>query len=85
MIKIFLIVIEILLSIPTGYLLAWLCKDELIKGRKWFKIILFFSLFILIIMLIIGNYPIFFTMIFFIIMTLICLWKSYDRKWTKID
>lgn len=30
-------IILLLLAIPTGFILAWLAKEELREGRKWFK------------------------------------------------
>ena len=32
-------IILLIVAIPVGYLLAWLGKDELVDGRKWFRII----------------------------------------------
>ena len=34
----------LVLAIPTGFILAWLTKEELADGRKWFRILLFVSL-----------------------------------------
>jgi len=42
MIEIFLI----FLAIPTGFILAWLAKDELRAGREWFWALLFISAFL---------------------------------------
>ena len=83
MIKEMLIAIVILLGIPTGYLVAWLCRDELVEGRNWFKAIIFVAILIGIVMAIIGEYIILWTMLFIIIVTFVSLLKSRDRKWTK--
>ena len=32
--------IILLAAIPVGYLIAYLAKDELIQGRKWFRILI---------------------------------------------
>ena len=29
----------LILSIPAGLLISWLARDELIAGKKWFKIL----------------------------------------------
>jgi hypothetical protein len=83
MIKEILVAAIILLSIPTGYLIAWLCRDELIVGRKWFRTLIIIALISGIIFLIYGNYIIVFTLLFMLIVTLISLIKSFDRKWTS--
>jgi len=36
--------IILLLGIPVGLLIAWMCKDELISGRKWFRMLVILSL-----------------------------------------
>ena len=37
-------IILLLLAIPVGYLIAWLCKDELVKFRKYFRILIIVSI-----------------------------------------
>ena len=76
-------IIVLILAIPVGYLLAWMARDELISGRKWFKIIILLSLILSIIFLILKEIVIFFTLIFILIVTLISFIKSSDRKWTR--
>ena len=83
MIKEMLIAIVILLGIPIGYLVAWLCRDELVEGRNWFKVIIFVAILIGIVMAIIGEDVILWTMLFITIVTFVSLLKSRDRKWTK--
>ena len=29
----------LILAIPAGLLISWLAKDELIAGKKWFKVL----------------------------------------------
>ena len=39
MIKAALIILVLASAFPVGWLLAYLCRDELVSGRKWFKMI----------------------------------------------
>jgi len=32
-------VILLILAIPAGFIIAWMAKDELKQGKKWFKLI----------------------------------------------
>jgi len=79
MIKELLLAIVLLLGIPAGYLLAWLCKEELVLGRKWFLVILVLSL-------VSGVVFLFFNLIssltsfFIVIISLISLILSYNKK-----
>ena len=41
---IFFIVLILLTAIPAGLLVAWLTKEELRAGKKWFKMIIALSL-----------------------------------------
>lgn len=36
--------ILLVLAIPVGYLISWMCEDELVSGRKWFRLIVIFSI-----------------------------------------
>ena len=33
-------IIILVLAFPIGYLIAWMARDELIAGRKWFLILM---------------------------------------------
>jgi ABC-type Fe3+ transport system permease subunit len=79
----FLIIALIILAFPVGLLIAWMAKDELKDGRKWFKALIIVSAIIGTILLIIKRYVESLTLLFIIIFTGISLWKSYDKKWTK--
>jgi len=41
-IKIILSVLVMLTAVPAGLFLAWLCKDELVKCRKYFIAMIYF-------------------------------------------
>lgn len=73
----------LLLAIPIGYLITWLAKDELILGRKWFKLIILTSIILGIFYYFIGNSTMMLTNLFIAILSVVSLMKSYDKKWTK--
>ena len=39
----FIELLVLLLGVPVGLLLAWLCRDELVAGRKWLRAVLVVS------------------------------------------
>ena len=49
--QILLTILVLVLAFPAGYLLAYLCKDELIDGRKWFKLLALLSTLLVIVFL----------------------------------
>ena len=75
--------IILVLAFPIGYLLAYLTRDELKQGRKWFKLIILISAAGSIIFLW-SNLTISLTLAFISIATIICLIKSYDKKFVKV-
>ena len=75
-------ILILILAIPTGYLLAWLTKDELIQGRKWFKLIVLLSS-VSAIIFVFYNLTIALALAFISIVTIISLIKSYDKKFVK--
>jgi len=71
----------LLLGIPAGYLLAWLCRDELVDGRKWFKILSWISFILVILFLLIyRDVAVILTLVYICIISLISLYKSYDKR-----
>lgn len=83
MIKEMLVVVLILLSIPAGYWIAWLCRDELIMGRRWFKAIVILSVLLGLMFLFYNRIEIALMMLFVLIVSFISYKKSFDKKWTK--
>lgn len=83
MLKEIVLVAIILLSVPIGYLIAYLCRDELVVGRKWFRAIAIVSILLLIYFAIIDNYAISLTLLFISVVSIISLWKSHDKKLTR--
>lgn len=76
-------IIILVLAIPVGYLIALLCRDELVAGRVWFEIIILLSFVLGIAYYIKGESYIAWTLAFISIIALISLMKSYDKKWTR--
>ncbi len=74
-----LLLIVLLLSIPSGFLVAWLARDELIEGKKYFEL-LFTVSFALIFFFLEYEYIVV-SLGFITISAWISLLKSYDNKW----
>lgn len=79
MLQILLIILVLVLAVPIGYLLAYLCRDELKDGRKYFKLLVFLSAILGIVFLfldlIVGL-----SLIFISVVSLISLIKSYNKN-----
>ncbi len=77
----------IILAFPAGYLLAWMTRDELVKGRKFFELLLIASLIVLFASLLLENqrlaFAIILGMIFSMIVSLISLYRSFDKKFVR--
>jgi ABC-type antimicrobial peptide transport system permease subunit len=82
MLKILLTLMTLILAIPAGYLLAYLTKDELKQGRKWFKLLAILSL-ILGIIFSFFNLTISLSLAFIFIVSFISYWKSGHEKFLK--
>ena len=80
----FLEIIILLFAIPTGFLIAWLARDELVSGKKWFKILIIVSILLGIWFWLAGKSYIVWIAGFIAIVSLISLIKSEDKGWTKI-
>jgi len=80
-----LYVLILLSGFAAGYLLAWLAKDELVSGRKWFAILAIAAVLceIPVFLFLNPKTPALFTLLFIAIICLVSLWKSYDRKFVK--
>ena len=75
--------ILLVLAIPTGFLIAWMARDELADGRKWFRALIVASIALAALFWIIGLGYISLTLIFMAIVSFVSLIKSRDKKWTK--
>ncbi len=79
---IILIIIALLLAYPVGLLLAWLARDELVSGRRWFKLIIIVAMIIGLWLSFQGKKVMAFSSFFIVIATVVSYWKSFDAKWT---
>jgi hypothetical protein len=59
----------LILGFPIGNLLAKLTKEELKEGKKYFKILILFSLTSAVVFLILGNDALLFAFLFIAIVT----------------
>lgn len=76
----------LLCAFPAGYLLAYLCREELVSGKKWFMLLAASSLIAAVILSFTSFYLKFLavlTLFFIIILCLVAVWKSYDKKWVE--
>lgn len=73
----------LLLAIPVGYLIAWLCKDELKDGRKYFRIVLITAFALAVLSFAVGNYMMVYVFLFIAIVTFISYVKATDKKFIK--
>jgi len=71
--------IVLLTAIPIGLFLAWLCKDELVIGRKWFKVIIgSFSVLLLGSLIFYRNLSVLLSLGYMLIVTYVSLHKSFS-------
>ena len=78
--------IILLAGFPAGYLLAWLCHDELAAGKKWFFGLAVVSLIVAVILSFTSfafKFPSILSLFFVIIISLVAVWKSHDKSWAK--
>ncbi|NCO11162.1 hypothetical protein CO038_00305 [Candidatus Pacearchaeota archaeon CG_4_9_14_0_2_um_filter_39_13] len=75
--------ILLLTAFPVGFLIAWFSRDELANGRKWLKIIMIVSAIFIIGFWLTGWKTGSWTFGYLLILALVGLMKSHDRKWTK--
>ncbi len=74
-------IVLLILAIPTGYLIAWLARDELKQGRLWFRILIIASLLSGIFFYLYDYNHISLTSFFITIVSVISFVKSSDKKW----
>jgi len=73
-------IILLILAIPVGYLLAYLTKDELVQGRKWFRVIIAVSLILTFWFYLANQNAIALTSLFIVIATFVSYKKSFDKN-----
>ncbi len=82
-----LFILVMLSSFPVGYLLAYLCREELVAGRKWFKLIAVISIvliFVFMLLIQVDNWlAIVLTLVYLAIISLVGLKLSYRKGFAK--
>jgi len=76
--------IFLVVSVAAGYLIAWLSRDELIVGRKWFQGLVIASFVLGLGFLLFGYYSGSWLCLFILVVSWISYVKSKDKKWTKV-
>ena len=74
-------VLILVLAVPVCFLLAWLGRDELIEGRVFFRVLVIVSILGGVWFWLIGQRTIGWTFGFVLIVSIIGLVKSFDKKW----
>jgi len=88
MIEKILLILVLVSAFPLGYLLAWLCRDELKAGRIYFRILEILSIILMIFIFFLNiNFKLkaslILSLFFIILIILISKIKSYDKKFIK--
>ncbi|MFH1711063.1 MAG: hypothetical protein ABH840_02010 [Nanoarchaeota archaeon] len=84
MIETLIIAVILASAFPVGLLLAYLCKEELVMGRNWFKGLSWACLILMIVLLqVYRNFSVILTLSYMAIVSLISVHKSFDKKFVK--
>lgn len=76
-------ILLIIIAFPVGLLIAYMARDELIQGRKWFVTLSILSAVVSVIAFSYKETTIGFASLFIIISTAVSYYKSFDKKWTR--
>ncbi len=68
-------------SIPVGFLIAWLARDELLQGRLYISLLLYVSFFLSLVFY--RSAVLVLSCGFIAVVSWISLLKSYDSRWIK--
>jgi hypothetical protein len=79
----FLEVIVLMLAIPFGYLVAYLSRDELLMGVRYFRIMIIASVLLGVWFWLTGAAYLVWTFGFVFVVSIVGLVKAGDKKWTK--
>lgn len=75
--------IVLLLAIPVGLLVAYMARDELVDGRKWFTYIFIIGFLAGMWFFLIGKNIEMYSSFFISIISIVSYIKSFDKKWTR--
>jgi len=82
--KIMLHLIILITAVPVGWFLAKLSKEELVPGKRWFKVIIYSLIIIgLVFFLSYRDMPILLALAYMAIITYMSVYKSKDKKFTS--
>ncbi len=73
------------MSIPLGLIVSWMAREELIEGRKWFKVLVIFFIISGIWFYLTGKNHVSLASFFISIFSLVSYIKSFNAKWTKSE
>ncbi len=73
----------LLVALPAGFLVAYLARDELIQGRKWFIALIILSSVSGVALIGLWLVPEAITSFFVALFSVVGYWKSFDSKWTR--
>ena len=76
-------IVILILAFPLGFFIAWLTRDELIQGRKYFRALVIASIIGVIWTWIYGRRAETWSLGFVFIVSLISLIKSKNKKFSK--
>ncbi len=76
-------IIILILGIPSGYLIAYMARDELVIARRYFRILITLGVIFTIGFFIYGLETESLGSVFVVIIALVSLVKSNDKKWIK--
>lgn len=79
----FVLLLIVLLGILIGLWIAWLARDELYAGRKWFVALGAVALIAGIVLIALGEAAGATTCFFILAMALVAWRKSHDKRWTR--
>lgn len=68
--------IILVLAIPIGYLLSYMCKEELAQGKKWFKSVIIIAIIGVIISFIMNEYTLLLSSLFALIVFSVILIRT---------
>ena len=84
MIEVIFYILVLATAFPVAWLLAWLCDDELVSDKKWFKYTLYcLGIVLLVILIFYRNLAIILSLVYMIIILLMLLWFGKNTKWIK--
>ena len=83
MIDLMLYIFILVLAFPIGCWLAYLCKDELAKGREWFRRIMIWSVVLSLGSFIFWDMTVGLIFIFILIVSGVSYHKSKDKNFVR--